>query len=63
LRALKEYKIKTLIVGGGVSANNRLEEVIRSSVDKETKVFFPSKKLIGDNGLMIAVAGYFPIQR
>ncbi|HPI82877.1 MAG TPA: tRNA (adenosine(37)-N6)-threonylcarbamoyltransferase complex transferase subunit TsaD, partial [Candidatus Paceibacterota bacterium] len=59
LRALKEYKIKTLIVGGGVSANNRLEEVIRSSVDKETKVFFPSKKLSGDNGLMIAVAGYF----
>jgi len=58
LRALKEYKIKTLIVGGGVSANNRLEEVIRSSVDKETKVFFPSKKLSGDNGLMIAIAGY-----
>lgn len=59
LRALKEYKAKTLIVGGGVSANNRLEEVIRYSVDKKIKVFFPTKKLSGDNGLMIAVAGYF----
>jgi len=59
LRALKEYKAKTLIVGGGVSANNHLEEVMRLNVDKKIKVYFPTKKLSGDNGLMIAVAGYF----
>ncbi len=58
-RALKEYKAKTLIVGGGVSANDFLQETMRASVDKDINVHFPTKKLSGDNGLMIAIAGYF----
>jgi N6-L-threonylcarbamoyladenine synthase len=62
LRAVKEYKIKTLIVGGGVSANEYLKKMLLKNLKKiapGTKVHFPVKSLTGDNALMIAIAGYF----
>jgi len=62
IRAIKEYKIKTLIVGGGVSANSYLQKIMISKVKEyglKTKIHFPSKNLTGDNALMIAIAGYF----
>ncbi len=66
LRAIKEYKAKTLIVGGGVSANKYLQEIMKKEVGKinegkkeKITVHFPSRKLTGDNGLMIAIAGYY----
>lgn len=65
VKAIKEYKIKTLIVGGGVSANTYLQEQMKVKIKKEklkVKVHFPSKALTGDNGLMIAIAGYYQYQ-
>jgi len=62
IKAIKQYKIKTLIVGGGVSANKYLQEILKKTVKKEkleTKIHFPSKSLTGDNALMIGIAGYF----
>jgi len=62
MRAIKEYKIKTLIVGGGVSAAPRLRDVITDDIKKnklKVKIHFPGKGYTGDNALMIAVAGYF----
>lgn len=62
INAIKEYKIQTLIVGGGVSANTYLQTVMKDKIKEnklKTKVYFPSKKLTGDNALMIAIAGYF----
>ncbi|EFK96487.1 O-sialoglycoprotein endopeptidase, partial [sediment metagenome] len=55
LKAIKKYKIKNLIIGGGVSANNRLRKEFKNlEKEKETlKVFLPNKKYTGDNGLMI----------
>ena len=61
-KAIKEYKIKTLIVGGGVSANSYLQKIMADKIKEnklKTKVHFPSKSLTGDNALMIAIAGYF----
>ena len=65
IKAIKEYKIKTLIVGGGVSANKYLQEVMKKEIKKnklKTKVHFPTRALTGDNALMIAIAGYFGIK-
>ena len=62
IKAIKEYKIKTLIVGGGVSANKYLQEMMQKKIKEnklKTKVHFPSSQLTGDNALMIAIAGYF----
>lgn len=62
MKALKEYKIKTLIVGGGVSASPQLKKVIEESLKKnklKIKAHFPVRGHTGDNALMIAVAGYY----
>jgi len=69
IKAIKEYKIKTLVVGGGVSANKYLQEIMAKTIKEnnrassagktKTKVHFPSKSLTGDNALMIAIAGFF----
>lgn len=62
VKAIKEYKIKTLIVGGGVSANTYLQKIMAEKIKEnklKVKVHFPSKSLTGDNALMIAISGYF----
>jgi len=67
-KAIKEFKIKTLIVGGGVSANKYLQEVMLREIKElkqskvlpySVKVHFPSKSLTGDNAIMIGIAGYY----
>lgn len=61
-KAIKEYKIKTLIIGGGVSANQHLRNTLTDSVqkiDKKIKIHFPIKSLSTDNALMIAISAYF----
>lgn len=69
IKAIKQYKIKTLVVGGGVSANTYLQEQTQKEIKniwksdfltfKDLKSYFPSRALTGDNALMIAIAGYF----
>ena len=57
-RALEKYKIKTLVVAGGVSANTHLQREVKKITGKKIKLYFPPKELTGDNGLMIGIAGY-----
>ncbi len=63
-KAIEKYKIKTLIVGGGVSANQHLKnEITRfrqgsGKANKNLKIYFPTKELSTDNSLMIGIAGY-----
>ena len=60
--ACKKYKEKTLVVGGGVSANSALRERLLDEGNKNNiKVYFPDMVLTGDNGAMIASEGYFQI--
>ena len=59
LRALRKHKLKTVVVGGGVSANSRLRRKLSEAARKEgVKVFFPSLALCQDNAAMIAAYGY-----
>ncbi|NQW23624.1 MAG: tRNA (adenosine(37)-N6)-threonylcarbamoyltransferase complex transferase subunit TsaD [SAR202 cluster bacterium] len=56
-----KYKVKGLVLGGGVTANTRLrEEIIRRS---PLPVIVPPPILCTDNGAMIAACGYFQYQR
>jgi N6-L-threonylcarbamoyladenine synthase len=56
--ALKQTKIKTLVVSGGVSANLRLREKLDLELTKiQAKAFYPPLRLCTDNGAMIALAG------
>ncbi len=60
LKASKDYKIKNIVVTGGVSANRRLRE--KFSEISNTNVFFPDVKFSTDNGAMIAFAGFLKSQ-
>lgn len=62
MNACKKFKEKTLVIGGGVSANSLLRERLLEEGDKNgVKVYFPDMALTGDNGAMIASEGYFQI--
>ena len=63
IRAIKEYKSKTFILGGGVAANHGLrdrlaEEIEKLPADIKPKVILPDLKLCGDNAAMIGAAAY-----
>ena len=58
INAAKAYKVKTIILGGGVSANQELRKQFKLQASS-FKLQAPDPKLSTDNGLMIAVAGYF----
>ncbi len=56
-----KYKVKGLVLGGGVTANARLrEEIVKRS---PLPVIIPPPILCTDNGAMIAACGYFQYQR
>lgn len=56
-----KYRVKGLVLGGGVTANARLrKEIVRRS---PLPVIIPPPVLCTDNGAMIAACGYFQYQR
>ncbi|MFA5931963.1 MAG: tRNA (adenosine(37)-N6)-threonylcarbamoyltransferase complex transferase subunit TsaD [Candidatus Paceibacterota bacterium] len=64
-KAIETYKIKTLIVAGGVAANKHLRNEIKKvttakagQAGKKVKLLLPLNELNGDNSLMIGIAGY-----
>ncbi len=57
-KAVELHKAKTVIVSGGVAANQHLRTEIKKAFGKKAKVFFPTRELARDNALMIGVAGF-----
>ena len=57
-QALYETRAKTLIVGGGVSANTHIRFALKGLAESEgISLFIPNRNLSTDNGLMIAATG------
>ena len=64
LKAAEEYNTKTIILGGGVSANDRLKrEIKKEATIKKMAFFIPEKKLSADNAIMIALTAYYNINK
>ncbi|MBQ7351268.1 MAG: tRNA (adenosine(37)-N6)-threonylcarbamoyltransferase complex transferase subunit TsaD [Clostridia bacterium] len=62
IKACKKFKSKSLVVGGGVSANSYLRQRLEEECDKEgIELYLPDLALTGDNGAMIASEGYFQL--
>lgn len=62
IKAAKDYKAKSIILGGGVSANKELRKQFQQRIQKEKLSFrfqVPSFKFCTDNAVMIGIAGYF----
>ena len=64
LRALDQTGRDRLVVAGGVGANLRLREKLRSACEaRGAETFYPRLEFCTDNGAMIAYAGWFRLQR
>lgn len=61
MHAAQKYNPKTIILGGGVSANKKLRESLQAEINirfPTTDFQIPEFKYAMDNGAMIAAAGY-----
>ena len=62
--ALKQTGSKTLVLAGGVAANSHLRAALEALCAKHgVTLAMPDRSLCGDNGAMIAAAGYFEVLR
>lgn len=62
IKAVKEYKVKTVMLTGGVAANKELRKQMKKAVKtliSDSKFLIPKLKYTTDNAAMIATAGYF----
>jgi N6-L-threonylcarbamoyladenine synthase len=63
MRAVKKYNPKSVVLGGGVSANKQLRSQLKKQVEKAgLELLAPDLEHSGDNAAMIAAAGYFQAQ-
>ncbi len=59
-RAIEKTKETKLVLGGGVSANSRLRERLKSlSRDVGFELYLPPLNMCTDNGVMIGIVGYY----
>ena len=62
--ALKATGMKTLVLAGGVAANSHLRAALEQLChNRGVSLAMPERALCGDNGAMIAAAGYFRFQK
>ena len=62
IKAAKDYKAESIILGGGVSANKELRKQFQQRIQKEKLNFrfqVPSFKFCTDNAVMTGIAGYY----
>lgn len=62
LKAAEQYNAKSILLGGGVAANQKLRDDLKSSIinrKSSIRFFAPAKNLCTDNAAMIAAAAFF----
>ena len=62
LKAAKDYKVKSIILGGGVTANEELRKQFKEKIKREipnSKFYIPDSKFCTDNAAMVALTTYY----
>lgn len=59
--ASEAYDAHSLLLGGGVSANDNIRTVFKER--SPIPLYVPDRSLTGDNAIMIGIAGYFQAQK
>lgn len=60
LEAVEKYNIKSVVLSGGVAANQRLREIVASKMKElEIDFYYPSLELCTDNAAMIGAVAYY----
>lgn len=59
-KAVKQTGVKTVAIGGGVSANSGVRQAVADYCERHhLKAFIPKRTYTTDNAAMVAMAGYF----
>ena len=64
IKAAKQYQVKSVLLAGGVAANQQLRQQLAQRIlnlSDRINFYVPPIKLCTDNALMTAVATYFKI--
>ena len=61
-KAAETHPAKSVLLAGGVSANQLLREELKKHFEKTHQVYFPEPKFSTDNAAMVASAAFFSIQ-
>ena len=63
-KAVEQHpEVKSVVVAGGVSANEKLKEALLFRMESQNiNAFFPPASLSGDNGAMVGAACYYEIR-
>jgi N6-L-threonylcarbamoyladenine synthase len=62
LKAAKEYRVKNIILGGGVASNEELRKQFKKAIKRQlpnASYLVPDASLCTDNAAMVALAAYF----
>ncbi|MDE6073519.1 MAG: tRNA (adenosine(37)-N6)-threonylcarbamoyltransferase complex transferase subunit TsaD [Muribaculaceae bacterium] len=63
-KAVKLTGVRTVAIGGGVSANSGVRQAVAQYCDRHgLKAFIPKRMFTTDNAAMVAIAGYFKYQK
>lgn len=63
-KAVKETGVKTVAIGGGVSANSGVRNAVADyCAARGLRAFIPKRKFTTDNAAMVAIAGYYKYLR
>ena len=59
-KAVEQTGVRTVAIGGGVSANSGVRQAVADFCEKRgLKAFIPQRKFTTDNAAMVAIAGYY----
>nr|WP_243834329.1 tRNA (adenosine(37)-N6)-threonylcarbamoyltransferase complex transferase subunit TsaD [Halanaerobium saccharolyticum] len=60
IKAVQEYKVESVVISGGVAANQRLREVIAERLKEHNlELYYPPLELCTDNAAMIGAVAYY----
>ncbi|MFW5961857.1 MAG: tRNA (adenosine(37)-N6)-threonylcarbamoyltransferase complex transferase subunit TsaD [bacterium] len=60
IQAVEEYDVESVVLSGGVAANQRLREVIAARLEEyDLELYYPSLELCTDNAAMIGAVAYY----
>ncbi len=63
LKAAEKFKMKQIVLGGGVAANSALRTAFDREKEKGRRIYYPEPELCTDNAAMIACAAYYKMQK
>ena len=64
IKAAEQYRVKTIMLSGGVAANELLRKTLEEKAKKLKLDFFkPAQFLCTDNAAMIAMTAYYKFQK